>query len=502
VQSQPFDHEIFISYAHLDDASLIEGQKGWISQLHRALEVRVSQLAGRQVRVWRDPKLQGNDLFADRLLETLPRAAVLVSVLSPRYVASEWCVRELQEFWRASERTGGAAVAGKIRVFKIVKTPVPLERHPAEVRDVLGYEFFTVDPESGRPRELRAELGADVQTRYWSKLDDLAHDIAELLELLDNGVGAGAAAAASSGETVYLAASGLDLAEAREDVKRNLERRGHQVLPDRVQPVAAPDLEAAVLRDLASCRLSVHMIGKSYGFVPDGAERSVVAIQHDLAIERGGGGGFERLLWIPPGLEVDDERQRAYLREVRTDPRLQAGADLLEVPLEDLKAAIHRKLEPEEEAAAPAPAGAGAEGPATVYLLVDRDDAAGAAPLEDLLYERGYEVVLPVFDGDETEIREDHEENLRTCDGVLIYYGTAHELWLRKTLRELRKCAGYGRERPLAAKAVCLAPPPTPDKERLRTHEALVIRLPEGELGGALGPFFDQLGADGGSPGP
>jgi hypothetical protein len=85
---------------------------------------------------------------------------------------------------------------------------------------------------------------------------------------------------------------------------------------------------------------------------------------------------------------------------------------------------------------------------------------------------------------------------------VLIYYGTAHELWLRKTLRELRKCAGYGRERPLAAKAVCLAPPPTPDKERLRTHEALVIRLPEGELGDALGPFFDQLGADGGGPQP
>ena len=39
--------------------------------------------------IWRDPKLQGNDYFSDKLVGTLPKAAVLVSIVSPRYVKSE-----------------------------------------------------------------------------------------------------------------------------------------------------------------------------------------------------------------------------------------------------------------------------------------------------------------------------------------------------------------------------------------------------------------------------
>ena len=42
-----FENDIFISYAHIDDVALIEGQKGWISSFHRALEIRLGQLLGR-----------------------------------------------------------------------------------------------------------------------------------------------------------------------------------------------------------------------------------------------------------------------------------------------------------------------------------------------------------------------------------------------------------------------------------------------------------------------
>ena len=117
-----FENDVFVSYAHIDDQVLAEGQTGWISALHRALEVRLGQLLGKGPRIWRDPKLQGNDVFADRLLERLPQVAVLVSVLSPRYVKSEWCQRELTEFLKACAASGGARVADRLRAFKVVKT--------------------------------------------------------------------------------------------------------------------------------------------------------------------------------------------------------------------------------------------------------------------------------------------------------------------------------------------------------------------------------------------
>jgi hypothetical protein len=81
-----FESDAFISYAHLDNVELIEGHKGWVSNLHRALEVRVAQLLGKQPQIWRDPKLQGNDFFAEALVDKLRRVAILVPVVSPQRV--------------------------------------------------------------------------------------------------------------------------------------------------------------------------------------------------------------------------------------------------------------------------------------------------------------------------------------------------------------------------------------------------------------------------------
>ena len=83
-----------------------------------------------------------------------------------------------------------------------------------------------------------------------------------------------------------------------------------------------------------------------------------------------------------------------------------------------------------------------------IYVIHDQRDGDGPAALEDFLFEEGYEVIVPVFDGDEAELRDYHEENLSICDGVLIYYGAGNELWLRRKLREIQKSAGYGRKRP------------------------------------------------------
>ena len=52
-----FEADAFISYAHLDNVALVEGHKGWVANLHRALEVRVGQLLGKSPHIWRDPKL-------------------------------------------------------------------------------------------------------------------------------------------------------------------------------------------------------------------------------------------------------------------------------------------------------------------------------------------------------------------------------------------------------------------------------------------------------------
>ena len=80
--------------------------------------------------------------------------------------------------------------------------------------------------------------------------------------------------------------------------------------------------------------------------------------------------------------------------------------------------------------------------------MYDQRDAAVVSPWADFLFEQGVEVVHPVFEGDEAEVREYHEEILRTSDGVVIFVGSG--------------------QRALAAPQV----PRTAEDRRVRPHEA------------------------------
>jgi hypothetical protein len=507
-----FDGDAFISYAHLDNLELIEGRKGWVANLHRALEIRIGQLLGKTPHIWRDPKLQGNDFFAETLIDRLGHVAVLVAVVSPRYIRSEWARKELQEFWHAAEHQGGVRVAEKARVFKVLKTPVPLANQLPELQGLLGYEFFKIDPENGKIRELDEVFGADAQREFWIKLDDLAHEICALLERIELAEG-GAAPAPTDRGCVFLAEATSDLREQRDVIRRDLQQQGYTVLPAEPLPQVALEAAAAVRADLARSSLSIHPLGRHYGLMPEGSRTSLVEMQNELAIERAAEGEFSRLVWIPAGLVVEDARQRTVLDAVRNDPRLEAGADVLETGLEDLRTAIQDRLErPRTPAAAPpAPVPqppvtrGGRVEPATratipsAYLLYDQRDASIASAWADVLFAQHLEVFHPLFEGDEAELREYHDETLRTCDGVVLFYGAATEIWLRRKMRELQKSAGYGRTLPAPALAICLVGARTAEKERFRTHEGTVVAGWDGASPDPLRAFIARLrGGDGG----
>ena len=126
-------------------------------------------------------------------------------------------------------------------------------------------------------------------------------------------------------------------------------------------------------------------------------------------------------------------------------------------------------------------------------MIYDQRDGEAPRVVEDFLFREGYEVIVPVFDGDEAELRREHEESLSICDGVLLYYGTANELWLRRKLREIQKSAAFGRKAPISGKAILVAPPGNTTKQRLRTHEALVIDQQGGFDPAPLRPFLSQF---------
>lgn len=487
-----FEKDIFISYAHIDDESISDEEKGWITEFHRALEIRLSQLLGERPRIWRDSSLDGNHDYDKEIVSQFPKIALLISILSPRYVKSEWCVKEVEEFYKATDANLGPLVNNKSRVFKIVKTPVALEKHPEKLQALLGYDFFQIDQETNRVREFSKLFGDKLQQMYWAKLDDVAHDISSLLNemnsLEDNGGGEEV-----DKRNIYLAETSHDSKEERELIKRWLEDHGFSVFPKTNLSLVADDYNIEVKEILSSCEASIHILGPSYGLVLEGTESSKSILQINQAVANS---KLQSIIWIPPSLDSKDDRQAGYIKGLKEGNSVTNKAEFAITTIEELQFIIEDKLvqkEAEEKTNSEDSNISNEETVPMIYLICDQPDLDNIIELEDYLFDKGCEVVLPVFDGDQAEIRLDHQENLKSCDAVVIYYGSGNDLWMRAKSRELLKIAGYGRKSPLHQKAVILAPEKTPSKQRFRSRDLQVVNFLENQNLDELSNLVEQI---------
>ncbi len=440
----PFEHDLFISYAHIDNQPLTVEQQGWVTRFHATLSAQLSMRLGSVARIWRDDKLRGNDVFADEIEQQFGRTALLVSVLTPRYLASDWCRRELTGFCTEFGRSGGLAPANKQRVFKVVKTPVDdIAGLPASLRDTKGYDFFTDC--DGAPLELDPAYGVKYSEGYFRLVAVLSWELAQLLKVLQApvaglapGVGAANDAAhdaahdaaqparpptaaeadagavpGSSNDTaglpntpaaaagddqrpvVYLAECTADRREVRSMLDAELKLHGVRVLPEQALPRDdEAGYNAAVVAQLAQCALSIHLVGAVYGAVPDGAgDKSVSVLQNEAAARQCRNGSLQRLIWLPEGTTSLQPQQQAFIQRLLEDDDAQFGADLLSADVEALKTAMHVMLKKLQQPK-PVPALAPAQALARAAALADDGAAPGglaattsprAAPLVYLL---------------------------------------------------------------------------------------------------------------------
>ena len=357
----------------------------------------------------------------------------------------------------------------------------------------MGYEFYSSDPSTGRLKEFSQQLGQQTEKLYWDKMDDLANDIAmflEDLESLDAGSGSvsGAEGASSKEEglKVYLAESSFETKELRDSIRRELQDSGYKIYPDRQLPFVESSLIQNVESFLSEAQLSVHLVGESYGLVPEGTLKSIVEIQNEVAAAASSSGKLQRLIWLPEGFNPKEERQISFVNKLNEGNEGIEGADLIQSSLESFKEILSDKLSSIERANKKSLAAAEVKkaepkevltsnGSRIIYLISDILDIDEIKPLEDFLFENGCEVVLPIFEGDESLIRNDHIENLKMCDAAIIFFGNANEIWLRSKTRDFLKISGYGRENPLNVKAIYLAGPTNISKERFRSQDSEVI---------------------------
>lgn len=426
-----YDHDVFISYAHLDD----RGERPWISALAKNLTDYASPRLGRQLRVWKDHELAGNDPVTPAIIGAIRRSATLLVVMSRGYLQSQWCCKERNAFLSlAADRIA------EQRVFVVDAWQTDRREMPDEFRDLKGFPFWVRDSEAGGFARPLGQIDAQ-ERRYYERLVDLSGQLVKKLQALDVTSTTIDTSNANSCDTVFIARSTDDLEDREDELNGYLSQAGIERLPKKWYPdVSEAAFCAAMNADLQRAAVYVQLLGKSHGRKPEfGGERRYPVLQSDLAQAS----RKPVLQWRDPRddpADVSDNVHRALLEDARS------------CSFEDFKSAVvelarRKPVEPKAK-----PPGV------TVFVNADRDDLEVAQRVAEVLAQNGVECYWPLREGSPEEVRKDLEENLKDCDGLILVYGATEPSWVRDQLRQGRKILSQ-RERALAAMAIYLGPP-------------------------------------------
>jgi hypothetical protein len=488
-----YTNDIFISYSHIDNQPFGDPRGGWVDIFHEQLQNFVNVHVGRRTDVWRDKRLTGAEVFSDEIEQQLRNSAVLVSVVSPGYIQSEWCNRELVGFTKAAHDRGTLRVGNLQRVVKVLRLPVERSALPPLLDEVLGGQFYRVDPASGRARDLLLDSNADALQVFRARVDDVAQDLYRLLGAMATSSATAAPLPLASTGTVFLAWTTGDLSEEREKLRRELEARHYRVVPAGAPPLDAAGVHEHVVDALREAKVAVHLIGALYGFVPEGEARSIVELQSGEEIYQASTSTAARIFWLAPNVQTQDPRLIALVDRLQKQSPSGGHLDLLaNQTIEALKTLVLDRLNPAPKAVI----AASSKALPKVYVICDQLDRTSVAPIEDLLFGQALEVRLPLFEGSPEEIREEHYATLMECDGVLIFWGKGREGWVRTMLRDLNKVFGLGRTASYKAAALYLAELPDTNKDGFRTREVSVIRSDREFAPEILRPFVAQLSGE------
>jgi hypothetical protein len=447
-------HDIFVSYAHVDDEPLAGADKGWVTTLINGLKILLGKKLGRSdaFSLWMDHELRGHTALTPNVIEQLEGSATLVLILSPGYLASQCCHLELNAFLAKVGANSG-------RVFVVEHEKVEQVERPAELSDLLGYQFWVSD-DAGHARTLAIPKPNPEEVEYYQKLDDLARQLTDQLKELKEQAKATPVAAflptnttseTTLTPTIFLAEVSSDLEERRQEVKRYLDQQGVRILPDKAYSFAT--IQQSLDQDLSECRLFVQLLSDKTG-------NGYPQFQYERAIAA----NLPVLQWRDPALDltaVTDDAHRALLSLSTV-----AATDQIEFQayiIKQLKPKDDRKYEPIDE-------------DVFVFINAAPEDMPLAHQIKDILEARGVGYSLPLELSVTTkpaEIRQYLEQNLLSCDAVIVLYDSTSVVWVNEQILYCRRMQRR-REQPLKIIAVYNTP---------ATHKpALNMKLPNMQI--------------------
>ncbi len=426
--------KIFINYS-IDDNESIGNKPGWVESFSYVLKMITSQI----LKITLDVTLR-EDLKGDQInSEALHDFKAVINIYSPAFLNDPYANSVKESL---TKNTTDSPVQ-----FSVIKNPVVSNGISS-----YHYEFYSIE-NSAEGESWDSELENDHSKDYWLKVVDLSYDLAKVLKKEE----------IKYLKTVYLAECNPEKKLVRDAIKRDLNRHGYKVLPEKALPTNKEDIKTEVFKDLKEASLSIHVLSDKYGDKTILKNMSLVDYQNKLAAEycRSNKTGLKRIIWLPPDHKYTDLEQNEYLEQLRKNKEELEAAELIQTPVELLKSLILSTLDSKsnnvkkgskQSGKTPDPVEDGG-----VYIVHDANDKDSVTDLINWFKKKEIKIHLPDFELENYKMMLDHKEKLVKADSVIIFCKNGNLQWSKTKIKDTIKAPGFGRVKPFEFKCLYIA---------------------------------------------
>ncbi|KPA09562.1 Toll-Interleukin receptor domain protein [Candidatus Magnetomorum sp. HK-1] len=471
------EHDIFVSYAWVDDKPMFDQQKGWVSTLVDALQTKLAQELGRKdsFDLWKDERLSLNDKITPEIEKEVTNSAVLLVILSPGYMKSEWCRIERDHFLRANPNH---------KIFIVERNEVLDNERPEALKDIIGYKFWHREKKS-EPVIILGDPKPDVNDKeYYNKINRLVYDLVVEMKRLqtinqkpdDSSIHA-ISTISDDSPAVFMAEPTDDVHEIWEDLQDKLKREGITVLTDRLPIHSSKECSELIQKRVSQSKCFVQVLGALPGAKIE-KQTAKTIFQYDIAAKAG-----IKIFQLPaPELNVDQLTIEPY-------KALFTGNDIMPIHMEEFKREICLHVfEPPVSQSDSCCCLSGE----LIFLNASEVDEYLTTDIIKILKTNGLGHSLPIKCGSSKDIRENLEMHLKECDGIVIVYGAVSQQWAQAQLFQCRKIRNK-RNHPLKALAVYDGPPEEKENLEMGLPNMLMINCRSRFQPSEFQPFLRKM---------
>ncbi|MEM0516900.1 toll/interleukin-1 receptor domain-containing protein [Aequorivita flava] len=495
-----YDYDIFISYVHADNESETLEEEGWIDQFYKYLDTKLNKHS-KNIKIWWDSRnLDRSEVFDNSIEEAIDKSAIMICLYSRLYPQSEYCIKELEHFYKkvAKEKVG-LTVGNRSRIIPVFMSNIPHTEWHDKLRGTSGFPFHD-NNEYGDPLK-------NTSPEFGSAMIQLRNALVRIFDDLSKETTAAIKPSSQEAKedkpfTIFLSEVNDSLLDRRDGIIADLKEKGYNVITGNDSATTLESHDDLTKEAIANSDFAVHILGNFPGRkISNETDARYIQRQTEIALES----KIPQLIWVSRDTDfekIENTEYKQFLQSLEDATHTSKKYEYVRGNEGELALLINNFAEQLQEVQAQKAATQSNEKGAPLKVLLDThtDDFKQAFNLKKILNKYNVDLIFNPEDGDPQENIKSLYANINEAKKFIFLYGNeTHKDWVdirvKNTLKKLMDYDRYGQD------IFIYVTPPEKDTGSIKVAQNPMVKLVDhsqemSENDAVLEAFLNDLKAD------